>query len=155
WTDPLIGRLSRSFRARPCGRGFLGFRFASPQAILKRSFAAEGAGTNALEKRTRDRSSSKVKAKNRNGFNRRLHGYNRLRLSTPEVLPRKDSYVHPPITLSKSVKSAESAVSIPVRAKRGTGQISEVNSEFCLLFSSFCFGGADRVRGRVRVRVRG
>jgi len=29
----------------------LGFRFASPQAILKRSFAAEGAGTNALEKR--------------------------------------------------------------------------------------------------------
>ena len=36
--------------------GFLGFRFASPQAILKRSFAAEGAGTNALEKRKRDRS---------------------------------------------------------------------------------------------------
>ena len=34
----------------------LGFRFASPQAILKRSFAAEGAGTDALEKRTRDRS---------------------------------------------------------------------------------------------------
>ena len=31
----------------------------------------------------------------------------------PEVLPRKDSYVHPPITPSKSVKSAESAVSIP------------------------------------------
>jgi hypothetical protein len=30
----------------------------------------------------------------------------------PEVLPRKDSYVHPPITPSKSVKSAESAVSI-------------------------------------------
>ena len=61
----------------------------------------------------RDRSSSKVKAKNRNEFNRRLHGYNRLRLSTPEVLPRKDSYVHPPITPSKSVKSAESAVSLP------------------------------------------
>jgi len=33
--------------------GFLGFRFASPQAILKRSSAAEGAGTNALEKRKR------------------------------------------------------------------------------------------------------
>src|SRR6516164_929372 len=56
WTDPLMRRLSRSFRAWPCGGGFLGFRFASPQAILKRSFAAEGAGTNALEKRTRDRS---------------------------------------------------------------------------------------------------
>src|SRR6516165_6264772 len=60
WTDPPIGRLSRSFRAWPCGGGFLGFRFASPQAILKRSFAAEGAGTNALEKRKRDGSSSKV-----------------------------------------------------------------------------------------------
>jgi hypothetical protein len=31
----------------------------------------------------------------------------------PEVLPRKGSYGHPPITPSKSVKSAESAVSIP------------------------------------------
>jgi hypothetical protein len=31
----------------------------------------------------------------------------------PEVLPRKDLYVHPPITPSKSAKSAESAVSIP------------------------------------------
>ena len=31
----------------------------------------------------------------------------------PEVLPRKNSYIHPPITPSKSVKSAESAVLIP------------------------------------------
>jgi hypothetical protein len=31
----------------------------------------------------------------------------------PEVLPPKDSYVHLPITPSKSVKSVESAVSIP------------------------------------------
>src|SRR5215468_4173177 len=59
WTDPLMRRLSRSFRAWPCGGGFLGFRFASPQAILKRSFAAEGAGTNALEKRKRDRGKRK------------------------------------------------------------------------------------------------
>src|SRR5215469_14979689 len=62
--------------------GFLGFRFASPQAILKRSFAAEGAGTNALEKRKRDRSSSKVPSE----LGRVVGGFLGFRFALPQAI---------------------------------------------------------------------
>jgi len=78
WIDPLMRRLRRSFRAWPRGwriPGSWGFRFASPQAILKRSFAAEGAGTNALEKRTRDRSKLEGMTCLRRSFRAWLRGW--------------------------------------------------------------------------------